>query len=74
MCALGVFRAGAAYLPLDPSYPIERLAFMLNDARPQVLITTKETAAQLPRGLWTIVSMDDDSDLAEINRQSTESS
>jgi amino acid adenylation domain-containing protein len=73
VCALGVLRAGGAYLPLDPAYPIERLAFMLNDARPQVLITTTETAAQLPRGPWTIVSIDNDGDLAEIDRQSTES-
>lgn len=74
VCALGVLRAGAAYLPLDPSYPVERLAFMLNDARPQVLITTRETAAQLPHGPWTpwtVVSIDDDRDLAEIDRQST---
>jgi len=73
VCALGVLRAGAAYLPLDPSYPVERLAFMLNDARPQVLITTTAIAAQLPHGPWTVVSIDDDDDLAEIDRQSTES-
>jgi len=36
---LGVLTAGAAYLPLDPSYPQERLAFMLDDARVAVLIT-----------------------------------
>jgi amino acid adenylation domain-containing protein len=47
VCALGILKAGAAYLPLDPSYPIERLVFMLSDARPRVLITTNEMAAQL---------------------------
>src|SRR6185369_11913575 len=36
---LGVLKAGAAYVPLDPGYPHERLAFVLEDARPQVLIT-----------------------------------
>lgn len=74
VCALGVFRAGSAYLPLDPAYPVDRLAFMLNDARPQVLITTRETAAQLPHGPWKVIAIDDvDGDLAEIDRQPTES-
>jgi amino acid adenylation domain-containing protein/non-ribosomal peptide synthase protein (TIGR01720 family) len=36
---LGILKAGGAYLPLDPSYPAERLAFMREDARPLVLLT-----------------------------------
>jgi amino acid adenylation domain-containing protein len=39
---MGVLKAGGAYLPLDPAYPAARLAFMLEDARPSVLITTME--------------------------------
>jgi amino acid adenylation domain-containing protein len=36
---LGVLKAGGAYIPLDPSYPAERLRFMLEDAQPVVLLT-----------------------------------
>lgn len=36
---LGVLKAGAAYLPIDPDYPAERIAHLLNDARPAVVIT-----------------------------------
>ncbi|MEU9040606.1 MULTISPECIES: condensation domain-containing protein [unclassified Kitasatospora] len=37
---LAVLKTGAAYLPIDPGYPAERIAFMLADARPALLITT----------------------------------
>ena len=36
---LGIVKAGGAYLPLDPEYPAERLAFMLSDARAPVVVT-----------------------------------
>src|SRR5437762_4299833 len=36
---LGILKSGAAYLPLDPEYPQERLAFMVNDARPSLILT-----------------------------------
>jgi amino acid adenylation domain-containing protein len=44
---LGVMKAGAAYLPLDPAYPPERIAFMLEDARPRLLLAHKESVARL---------------------------
>ena len=37
--ALAVFKAGGAYLPIDPKLPVERFNFVMTDARPQVLIT-----------------------------------
>ncbi|MFJ5506915.1 amino acid adenylation domain-containing protein, partial [Pectobacterium jejuense] len=36
---LGILKAGAAYVPMDPAYPAERLAYMLDDASPVVLLT-----------------------------------
>ncbi|HZZ06063.1 non-ribosomal peptide synthetase [Paraburkholderia sp.] len=36
---IGVLKAGAAYLPIDPDYPAERIAYLLNDANPAVVLT-----------------------------------
>ncbi|MDC3982192.1 non-ribosomal peptide synthetase [Polyangium jinanense] len=44
---LGILAAGGAYLPLDPSYPPERLAFMLNDAGPPIVLTDDRSRARL---------------------------
>jgi amino acid adenylation domain-containing protein len=46
---LGTLEAGAAYLPLDPEYPPDRLAFMLADARPAVLLTQERLRERLPQ-------------------------
>jgi amino acid adenylation domain-containing protein len=45
---LGILAAGGAYLPLDPAYPRERLAFMLEDAGAPVLVTQRSLASSLP--------------------------
>ncbi|MGQ4419539.1 amino acid adenylation domain-containing protein, partial [Streptomyces sp. SAS_269] len=46
---LAVVKAGGAYLPIDPQYPGPRVAFILDDARPVVILTDRETDARLPR-------------------------
>ncbi|MEN3329190.1 MAG: hypothetical protein V7638_3997 [Acidobacteriota bacterium] len=40
---LGILKAGGAYLPLDPSYPQERLQFIIDDAKPTVILTADDT-------------------------------
>ncbi len=45
---LGVLKAGGGYLPLDPAYPRERLAFMLGDAQVSVLLTQNSLLAAVP--------------------------
>ncbi|MBB5939650.1 non-ribosomal peptide synthetase, partial [Streptomyces zagrosensis] len=47
----GVLKAGAAYLPIDPAYPADRIGYMTADARPALLLTNTETAPSLPREL-----------------------
>src|SRR5260370_8289171 len=45
---LAVLKAGAAYLPVDPDYPTERIAYMSSDSQPALVLTTIEVAARLP--------------------------
>jgi amino acid adenylation domain-containing protein len=60
---LGVLKAGAAYVPLDPTYPQERLGFMLEDARGRILLTQqhllRETSAF---GAYQVICLDRDWD------------
>src|SRR6185369_397643 len=57
---LAVLKTGAAYVPLDPSYPEERLRFMLEDARVQVLLTQDALREQLPWYQGNVLCIDSD--------------
>ncbi|KWH03957.1 non-ribosomal peptide synthetase [Burkholderia territorii] len=48
---VGVLKAGAAYLPVDPDYPAERIAYLLRDARPAVVITQAHLRDQVEAAL-----------------------
>jgi amino acid adenylation domain-containing protein len=57
---MGVLKAGAAYLPLDPVYPKERLGFMLEDAGVRVLLTQRPLIERLPDQSLQIIALDGD--------------
>ena len=67
---LGVLKAGGCYLPLDPAYPMERLSFMLEDARASLLLTSEASSAMMFERLVPVACLD--RDLEEIAVQSTE--
>jgi amino acid adenylation domain-containing protein len=57
---LATLKAGAAFLPLDPAQPQERLSFMLRDAGVQVVLTQESLVAQIPDGAAQLISLDAD--------------
>jgi amino acid adenylation domain-containing protein len=60
---LGILKAGASYLPMDPSYPSERLSFMLKDANVFVLLTQSHLLDSLPQHNGPRLSLDSDWDI-----------
>jgi amino acid adenylation domain-containing protein/non-ribosomal peptide synthase protein (TIGR01720 family) len=56
---LGILKSGAAYLPIDLSYPPERVAFMLEDAGVLVLVTQRSLEASLPKHQGAVLFFDD---------------
>jgi amino acid adenylation domain-containing protein len=59
---LGILKAGAAYLPLDPGYPPERVSYILADAGAAALVTDSATERRLPPPRTPIVVLDDSDD------------
>ncbi|HEY6922732.1 MAG TPA: amino acid adenylation domain-containing protein [Steroidobacteraceae bacterium] len=55
---LATLKAGGAYLPLDPSYPPERLRHMLEEARPCVILTQRHLRERLPSSNAEIIDLD----------------
>ena len=63
----GILKAGAAYVPLDPDYPQERLAHMLQDAAIDTLLCQARLADQLPAHQARTISLDTDWDTLAIS-------
>ncbi|RYF20016.1 MAG: amino acid adenylation domain-containing protein, partial [Comamonadaceae bacterium] len=59
---LGILKAGGAYLPLDPGYPKDRLAYMLDNARPAALVASTESLGHLPAHALPVVLVDEAND------------
>ncbi|HEY2739791.1 MAG TPA: condensation domain-containing protein, partial [Thermoanaerobaculia bacterium] len=66
---LAIFKAGAAYLPLDPAYPRERLAFLLEDSGAAALVAQERVLDRVPE--WRGQRLLLDAEGAEIDREST---
>lgn len=67
---LGILKAGGAYVPLDPSYPQDRLTYMLANSQVQVLISSDQFAAILPKSGIQVISLE--TDWSEIDQESSD--
>lgn len=56
---LATLKAGAAFVPFDPSYPAETLAFMLADAKASIVLTRAALPTELPQSGVKVISLDD---------------
>ena len=55
---LGILKAGAAYVPLDPAYPVERLQYMIEDSQASVIVAHRHLADSLPSAESSILLLD----------------
>jgi len=67
---LGVLKTGAAYVPLDPTYPQQRLAFMVQDSGIKTLLTQEKWADVLPKDVSTTIFLEREGDA--IGRENAE--
>ena len=62
---LAVLKAGAAYVPLDVSYPKERIAFMIADTATPIVVTSRDLAPSLPESSAATVAIERDDAAAD---------
>ncbi|HKT52177.1 MAG TPA: non-ribosomal peptide synthetase [Candidatus Angelobacter sp.] len=58
LASLAVLKTGAAYLPVDPNYPRERLSFILTDAHVSLVLSDSSVVDRLPAGNWQQILLD----------------
>ena len=68
---LGILKAAGAYVPIDPTYPSERIAYMLDDSQLAVLLTQEKLVTSLPQHQAQVICLD--SDWKEISTESKSS-
>jgi len=66
---LGVLKSGSAYVPLDPSYPDERINYIIEDSSPEIIITSKIHEHRLSPKNAAVLLLDDK--MAEIEKMDT---
>jgi amino acid adenylation domain-containing protein len=66
---MGIVKAGGAYLPIDPAYPEDRIAFILTDSQTPILLTQDKLVKTLPSDQSHLVRLDRDWDLISVESE-----
>ncbi len=69
---LGILKAGAAYTPLDPTYPIQRLHYILQETRARFALTQKSLVSAVSQGCWRAICLDDKEEIPQSYDQASD--
>ncbi|XOV81738.1 MAG: MupA/Atu3671 family FMN-dependent luciferase-like monooxygenase [bacterium] len=73
VATLGIIKSGAAYVPLDPAFPADRIAFMIEDSAMPLIVTEEALAERLPASAASLLLVDDRSIQPSENPQGSSS-
>ncbi|QEM10871.1 amino acid adenylation domain-containing protein [Mucilaginibacter rubeus] len=60
---IGILKAGGAYIPVDPEYPVDRIAYMLNDSAAKIVLSSGAGTSKLQAGTLQVIELDKDWEL-----------
>jgi amino acid adenylation domain-containing protein len=60
---LGILKSGGAYIPVDPEYPVDRIAYMLNDSAAKIVLSSGAGTSKLPGSNLQVIELDKDWEL-----------